>query len=419
MRIKLNSNKEMSKNKLMTINKPKYIYIPLICGKDKDITVLVKKGDYVCKGEIVARSKGVLSIQFHSSISGIVLDFEEKLNQNNELIKCIVIENDFKERINETINKRENIRDLEREEFNQILKDTGIIGMGGAGFPTYIKYKDNNIKTLIVNAVECEPYITADYTIIKEKCEKILECIDAILNINKIDECIIAIKNNSELKKILNTYLGTYIKIKVKIVPNIYPMGWEKTLIKYCKNVEYDKLPIEKGIVVNNVSTIYAIYEALKYNKPLIERIVTVTGDMLKKPTNVLVKVGTLASEITENIGYKRNNDITFIAGGPMMGNSLSTNEVVITSNMNSILVMKNESEIDEKVCIRCSKCVTVCPAKINPVLIKEFCNDINKLKKLDSDKCIRCGLCSYICPAKIKVRDYVIKANENLKGGK
>ncbi len=261
-------------------------------------------------------------------------------------------------------------------------------------------------------------YITADYMMIKEKCEEILETIDAILEINNIKEGIIAIKKgNNTLKNVINNFIGTYLKIKLVEVPNIYPMGWERQLIKEIKKINYKNIPIEKGIVVNNASTIYAIYEALKYDKPLIERVVTFTGDMLKKPQNVLVKIGTPASEVIQSIdGYKRNKDIKFIAGGPMMGLSLSSDDLIVSSNLNCVLVVKDTPDTVPIECLRCGKCVNVCPAKLSPVLIKDRLNDIERLKELECYRCVECGLCSYICPSKINVREYVKKAKANVR---
>lgn len=416
--IKLTQNKEMSKDRFTIYNKPKNIYIPLIVGNDTDITVLVKKGDYVCKGEIVARRKGPLTIPLHSSVSGTVVGFEEQLHHSGKYVKCIKIENDFKER---TMEKQEikPISKYSRQEFLEIIKNAGIIGMGGAGFPTYIKYQtEQNIKTLIVNAVECEPYITADDTIGIQKAEEILETIDAILEINRIQNAVIAIKkNNSKLLQAFQIRIGTYVNIKIVEVPNLYPMGWEKALVQFITGNTYDKLPIEIGIVVNNISTIYAIYQALEKGNPLIERIVTITGEMLKQPTNVLIKIGTPIHEVIEAIGgMKRTKDILCIAGGPMMGITLPSDNVIVTADMNAIVILKKKEDFLEQTCMRCGKCVEVCPSRIEPVLIKDSYENKEALLNLQVNKCVECGLCSYICPAKIKVREYVKKAKETLR---
>ena len=395
----------------------KYVYIPLISGNDTNITVAVKKGDYVYKGTVIGKRKGNLRIPIHSSISGTVIDYEEKYVSNGKKVKCVVIQNDFLEAVEKEYENKD-ISKYTKTEFLKTLKDCGVVGLGGAGFPTYIKYNtDRKINTLIVNAIECEPYITADYVLIKEKCEEILETIDAIREINNIDEAIIAIKEkNTEIKEIIDNYIGTYLKIKLVLVPDIYPIGWEKLLVKYIKKTGYNLYPIEKGIIVNNVSTIYAIYEALKYHQPLTERIVTFTGENLKKPQNVVVKVGTSTHEIIEKIGGQKRKEAIYIAGGPMMGNQIPTDDIIINNNDNCILVLDKIDFEESTKCTRCGKCVENCPAKLSPIIITENLKNKEVLKKLEPNKCIECGLCSYICPAKMNVREIVKYAKEILR---
>ena len=196
MKVKIDKHK-LTNDKLLVYNKPKKVYIPLISGNDTNITILVKKGEYVYKGSIIGKRKGDFRIPIHSSVSGTVLDFEEKTCFNGEKVKCVVIENDFKEKIEQKLSVKRSINKYTKEEFLNLLMENGIVGLGGAGFPTYVKYEPKNINTLIVNAVECEPYITSDHILAKQKCEEILEAIDAILEINKIKEAIIAIKKEN------------------------------------------------------------------------------------------------------------------------------------------------------------------------------------------------------------------------------
>lgn len=420
MKVKI-SKRKMTQDELVVFNKPSKVYIPLISGNDTDITILVKKGEYVYKGSIVAKRKGDLRIPIHSSVSGTVIDFVEKTSFNGNKVKCILIENDFKEKIDIKPTIKKEINKYTKEEFIENIKENGIVGLGGAGFPTYIKYSTTKkIKTLIVNAVECEPYITTDYFIASKKCEEILETIDAILEINKIDEAIIAIKKeNIKLKEIFDNYIGTYLKIRIKLVPNVYPMGWERTLINEVTGKQYNKLPIEKGIIVNNISTIYAMYESMKYNKPLIERVVTFSGKKLNKKCNVLVKIGTPIKDILDSLGVEDKNII--ISGGPMMGDIID-DDAVICNNQNCVLVLEKTNNVPSK-CLKCGKCVSVCPAKLSPVLIMNCrCKtdkDKVKLNKLHPLQCIECGLCSYICPSKINVRETIKNKKEILKGDK
>ena len=416
--LRIPTRKTMSiKEKIGVYNKMKYVYIPLISGNDTNITVSVKKGDYVYKGSIVGKRKGNFRIPIHSSISGTVIDYEEKYVSNGKKVKCVVIENDFLDALEKEYENND-ITKYTKKEFLKTLQDCGIVGLGGSGFPTYVKYNiDKKIHTLIINAVECEPYITADFVLFREKCEEILETIDAIREINGIDEAIIAIKNyNTELKEIIDNYIGTYLKLRVVEVPNLYPMGWEKNLVKHIMKTDYSILPMEKGIIVNNVSTIYAIYEALKYKKPLTERIVTFTGENLKRPQNVMVKIGTPASEVIKKVGGINKKEVTYVAGGPMMGIEVPNDDVIINCNDNCILVLNNVKQDIEQTCMRCGKCVENCPAKLSPVLIGETLNNTEKLKKLQPNRCVECGLCSYICPAKINVREKVRLAKETLR---
>lgn len=417
--LKIPKFKHMSIKKLSKCLKPEKVYIPLKIWNNYDVESKVKKGDYVYKGQIVGKGKDEFKTPVFSSVSGIILDFEEVTYKNGGKVKAIVIENDFKETLNKKYELRKKINKLSKDEFIKIIEECGIVGMSGESFPTFMKYKtDKKINTLIINVVESEPYITSDSTVFLEKCEDILETIDDILDINDIDEAIIAVKGtNIELINKLNKYLGTYLRIKIYEVPDVYPMGWERTLIKEIKKVEYDSFPIEKGIVVNNAATIYAINQALKFEKPIIERIITFTGDGIKKPQNVLVKMGTKIEDIIKEIGGVYKNTI-IIANGPMMG-KLVDNNLVVTPNLSCVLILKEAKEIPTKECIRCGKCVEVCPADLCPVLIKDNLKKIKNLKKLRPDLCSECGLCTYICPSKLDVRSYVEKAKIEIKGDK
>lgn len=416
MKVKINKN-NITNCDIICFNKPQKVYIPLISGNDTDITILVKKGEYVYKGSMIAKTKGDYRIPIHSSVSGTVFDFEEKTCFNGKKVKCVVIKNDYKETTKQKMSSKKRLNEYTKEEFINILRDNGVIGLGGAGFPTYAKYDNNFARTLIINAVECEPYIMADHTISKAKCEEILETIDAIVEINNLEQAIIVIKeNNIELKEIFENYIGTYLKIKLRCVKNYYPAGWEKNIVNDVLGKHYDRIPLEVGVIVNNISTIYAIYEALKYNKPLIERIITFSGESLTTRSNVLVKIGTPVIDILKQLGI--NKDSVIISGGPMMGIKVDE-DVVISSNQNSILVLQDEVTCPSS-CLKCGKCVEVCPVKLSPILIMNIVNskqvNKDKLKGMQPQKCIECGLCSYICPAKIKLRDQVIRTKEILK---
>ena len=394
---KLPHHKHMSMNELKSFLNPTDIYL-----EQGDSKLLV--GDYVYKYQTIGH-KERFNVPIISSVSGTVVDIKDGYIK----IKNDLLEKTEKEIINRDVSK------IKKEEFLDIIEKAGIIGMGGAGFPTHMKYKtDKNIELLIVNAVECEPYITADYSIMNEKCNELLEGINNIIRINKINNAILAIKKtNVEVIKKFKEIIDKYPKIELRIVRDIYPMGWERTLIKEVTKKEYNILPIELGIVVNNISTIFAINNALKHDIPLVERIVTITGENVKNPGNVMVKIGTSVNEILKFMGGILDDSV-LISGGPMMGVEINKTDY-IKPQMNCILVLPKPKEENIINCLRCGKCVSACPANLAPVLIKE-CSDKEELIKLQVNKCISCGLCSYICPSRIDLRNIVNEKKEVIK---
>ena len=393
--------------------KPELVYIPLENKNGIKYKHLVKSGDYIHKGEVLAVNEEI-NFPIHSSVSGYALIGSTKTINNGKEIKCVVIENDFKEKYEKS--KVITKKNYTKEEFINSLRENGITGLGGSDFPTFLKYKNNNIKYLIVNGVECEPFVSCDKALVKESSEEILEAVDKIMEIFNIKKSYIVLKKNSfKAISAINKYIGTYPNISLTLTEDIYPNGWERLVVKNTLGIEYDKYPTEKGILVNNVSTIYAIYEMLKYNRPLTERIITITGHGIKKKTNVKVKIGTLASEVISSLdGYKKIKNPLFIAGGPMMGKSVPTDDLIITKDLNAILVIENNFE-KSLPCISCGKCLEVCPAKIYPALIMKNINNTKKIACLKPEECIECGLCSYICPSKIEVREFVKSAKERL----
>jgi electron transport complex protein RnfC len=415
--IKVTSNKSMSlKSDLVECKRPDIVYIPLANHSKLDCECLVKVGDKVLKGSVIGRRNDNIDLPIHSSVSGKVVGIEEKLYLNGAKVKCVAIENDFREKQEDLVGAKSDITSYSKETFIELLKKCAVTGMGGSDFPTYIKYQ-GDLNTIIVNAVECEPYITADQMMIRLHTDEILEAIDAIMEINNINKGVIAIKeSNTEMKAKLEQYLGTYPKIYLVMMRNVYPMGWEKMLIKEALGIEYEKLPGEKGIVVNNVSTIYAIYKALKYKRPISSRIITVTGEVIKKPQNILVKIGTSMKDVINEFGgYKKASKVRFIAGGPMMGSCIESDDLIVTKNLNCVLVIPDKEE-DALPCIRCGRCIEACPAFICPVLIKDNVKNFEVLKYLHPEKCIECGLCSYICPSKIRIRESVREAKKEIR---
>lgn len=413
--VHISSNNKINYDIAMYL-KPEEIYVPLENKNGITYKHLVKEGDYIHKGQIVAINEKI-NFPIHSSVSGYAAFGSTKIIGNGKKIKCVVVKNDFKEKYEKSKLVKKEISSYSKEDFIETLRANGITGLGGSDFPTFIKYNTEKIKYLLVNAVECEPFISCDKAVIHNYADRILECIDNIMEIMKIPKAYIVMKEtNTDSIKMINKYIGTYPNIKTSLVKDAYPNGWERLVVKNTLGIEYDKYPSEKGIIVSNVSTIYAIYEMLEYNRPLTERVITITGPGIKKKRNVKVKIGALASEVISELeGYKNIKNPLFIVGGPMMGNSLPTDEVIITKDINCLLVIEDHFEKNLP-CIKCGKCMEVCPVGIYPVMIMENRDNIKKVKELSPDKCIECGLCSFTCPSKIEVREFVRIAKEKVK---
>ena len=413
--VHINSNNKINYN-IEMYTKPENIYVPLENKNGITYKHLVKEGDYIYKGEVVAINEKI-NFPVHSSVSGYATFGTNKIIGNGKKIKCVVVKNDFKEKYEKSRLVKKDISSYTKEDFIEALRENGITGLGGSDFPTFIKYNTGNIKYLLVNAVECEPFISCDKAVIHNYADCILEAVDDIMEIMHIPKAYIVMKEtNTDSIKMISKYIKTYPNITIKLVEDAYPNGWERLVVKNTLGIEYDKYPSEKGIIVSNVSTIYAIYEMLTYNRPLTERVVTITGPGIKKKTNVKVKIGALASEVISNLdGYKDIKNPLFIAGGPMMGSSLPTDEVIITKDIGCLLVIEDHFEKNLP-CIKCGKCMEVCPAGIYPVLIMENRDNIKKLKELKPNKCVECGLCSFTCPSKIEVREFVRIAKERVK---
>lgn len=421
--MKLTKITEFKDNKNLTCNnniityEPKFIYIPLFENNEK-YDCLVNVGDYVKVGQIISTSKNH-KLPYHSSISGVVTDVSKKMYINCGLnVPCVEIKNDFK---NESLIIKDDFT-FDKESIVKSIKDNGIVGMGGAGFPTFLKYKDKNISTLIINGCECEPFITCDYRLMYEQTIKLINGIHYVLKAINGKNAYICIKEQyTDLYNLLNQYIDD--KIKIIMVPNKYPVGYERYLVELITKKKYDKYPSEVDCVVNNVSTIISIYEAVKYNIPLISRVVTITGYCLDRQLNIKLKIGTNIEEILENvcmIKHKYHNK-HLIAGGPMTGKCINSSNLIVTKTLNCVIVnpyLRKQNEVYP--CIGCGKCAKICPMKLTPTeIIKSFNKkDKEELKKLKAINCIKCGLCSYICPSRIDLTIQTSKACDLVKRG-
>ena len=387
------------------------IYMPLESKLGYNYHPIVHQGDYVCIGETIAQNK-VADLYLKSSVSGTVVGIRKKYISNGTLVDCIAIENDFKEKYLNKPGKIRKLANYNKDEFITMLKEYGISGLGGSDYPTYLKYSvDSKIHYLVVNGAECEVYSSSDNALMYEYTEEILEAIDAIMEIMNIPKAYIAInENNNKIIKQFLKYINTYPNIKVYPLPDGYPNGWERNIVSEIFGMTYEKDPMELGILVNNVATIYSIYEMLKYKRPLTNRIVTIAGEGIKRPANYKLKIGSNFSEIMLKTGdlVKLKNPI-IIAGGALMGKSIPSEELIVTRDLSTILVLNNKEE-EVNPCIKCGKCSEVCPVGLMPSLIV---NEDKKKKVKYLDKCLECGLCSYVCPSKIEVREKVIEFKE------
>lgn len=412
--VTINDKKISPTKKINDDVKMQIIYIPLESKMGYKYKENVRVMDYVCIGTVIGKSS-VCDIPLISTVSGVVVGFQEKYISNGKKVKCVVIENDFKEKYLNKVGKKKDITKYSKNEYVYMLRENGITGLAGSDFPTYIKYDtDKKIKYLIVDGAECEVYASADGALMMNYAEEILEGIDAIMEIMGIEKAYIAINERNEgiIKKILK-YIYTYPNIKVYSLPDAYPNGYERYLVSEILGLTYDRLPIEVGVINENVSTIYAIYEMLKYHKPLTERIVTLAGEGVKNPCNYKLKIGTNLSELLmKTNNFKKIKNPILIAGGAMMGKSIASDDFIITKDVNCVLLLE---ENQEKVypCIKCGKCSEVCPVGIIP---SKILDDTKRALDFKINKCVSCGLCSYVCPSKIEVRDEINKIRGNMK---
>ncbi len=409
----IEDNKVNPSKKIEDSIKPQIIYIPLKSTNGLDYELNVKIGDYVCKGDIIGINQK-LGFPIHSSASGFIVNILTKRLANNEVVNTVVIENDFKERFRKKLGKKRNIRNYSKEDYVLMLKNNGVTGMSGNDYPAYLKYLGKkNINTLIINGVESEIYKSCDNAIMYQYTEDILETIDAIMDIMNIEKSYIAInKNNTKVLKKLLKYKNTYPNIKIYGIEDGYPSGYEKNVIYEITGKTYKEKPEELGIIVHNVSTILAIHDVLAYNTPVTDRIVTITGDSAKNRVNIKIKIGTCLNELINYLGGYKDDKLVILAGGLMMGKSITDDNLIITKDLHTISLMKPTIN-NTSPCIRCGKCYEVCPVDLIPILI---INNKDRAKKLKIDKCIDCGLCSYVCPSKIEVKDILDDIKKEIK---
>jgi Na+-translocating ferredoxin:NAD+ oxidoreductase subunit C len=412
---------KLSKNQsIEELPVPSVVNIPLSQHLGVPAKALVQKGDKVKTGQLIAEGDGFVSANIHSSVSGSVVKIDKILDNSGYKKDTVVIQtegDDWIESIDisETLNKECTLSD---KEIIEKVKDAGIVGLGGATFPTHVKLsvpRGRKAEYVIINGVECEPYLTADHALMLEKPEQLLTGVTILMKALKVDKAVIGIENNKpdaieKLQSLSSGFKGINIQpLKVK-----YPQGGEKQLIKAAINREVPSggLPIDVGVVVFNVGTTFAVYEAVQKNKPLFERIITVTGKSVSKPSNLKVRIGTSIEQLFEACGGLPEDAGKIISGGPMMGKALSNADIPVVKGSSGILII-NEREAHRKnvePCIRCTRCVNVCPMGLEPYLLMSL-SEKKMNDRLEQDRvmdCIECGSCSYICPSSRPLLDYI-----------
>lgn len=413
---KIPSNKDMSLNgPIVNALKPEYVYYPLH-NKDVEYKKVVEVGSYVKMGQIILTRDDRFAHPICSSVSGTVMGVKKMWHSSGQMVEMLEIQNDFKD---EAIYKSSTEFDFTKDEIISKVKNAGVVGLGGAGFPTYVKYlPTQKANLIIINAVECEPYITCGYASILEYSQTLIRGIKYIMKANGAKRAVIAIKKNyKDAIDVLKKELIKHKYIKLHYFNDTYPSGWEKYVVERITKKTYSSLPREIKVVVNNTQTAIAVAEAVENNKPLIEKVITITGEGIVAPKNLRVKIGTkLSTLISKCGGYNPDiEEFHLICGGPMTGKSIPNDELIITANITGIVILPKPETIYSFNCIGCGKCSEICPVKLTPTMIKQsYLNkDLEYLNMLNTTRCIGCGLCSYVCPSRVEISDYVYSAKE------
>jgi Na+-translocating ferredoxin:NAD+ oxidoreductase subunit C len=419
--------KELSAGKPITeASPPQRVVIPLSQHLGAPCKSVVAIGQTVKKGEKVGEAGGFVSAPVHSSVSGKVIAIGEFPNAMGRIVMSVVIENDLKEEW-AILRDSPDYMKLPPDEIKEKIKDAGIVGMGGAAFPTMVKLsppKEKPIDTVILNGSECEPYLTGDYRLMLEKPFEIIEGLKILMRVLGVPKGFIGIEDNKpQAIKSIKEAAESQDGIEVCGLPAKYPQGAEKMLIKSVtgREVPPKALPMDVKVVVQNIGTSFAVYEAVRYGKPLIDRIVTVTGEGVAEPKNLLVKIGALVSHLIEECGGLKDEALKVISGGPMMGFAISALDVPITKGTSGIVAL-TEGEIahaeDFGPCIRCGRCIDACPMGLMPSMLSIYAEKgfYEGAKEYNLFDCFECGSCAFVCPSKRPIVQLVRLAKSQVK---
>ena len=417
--IHIDEHKNAKKSPLELFPSPKFVYIPASQHIGAHAVPLVKAGDTVDKGQMIASNESHLSCPVHSSVSGKVVSIDRQMLSTGALTDFIVIENDFENRLHISVKPfGKKINETSSEEIIEIIKNAGIAGMGGAMFPTYAKIQSakNKVTTLIVNCAECEPYITANHRLMLERPEQIINGMKILLKTLGLKVGYIAIEDNKlDAAESMTSAAAKSKMVEIKILKTKYPQGDERQLIYALTGRELPsgKLPADFGCVVFNPETCAAVCAAFVSGMPLCERILTVDGDCVISPKNLIVPIGALVTEVIEYCGLKKEPN-KIVKGGPMMGLAVFDVKNPVTKGTTALLAFskKRPGGISSE-CIRCGKCASGCQMRLYPSYLALFSQkeDLEMCEKYDVFSCVECGCCTYICPANVPIVQHIRKA--------
>ncbi len=421
--------KELSKGAALERAKaPKTVVIPMGQHIGAPCKPLVAIGDEVKTGQVIGEPQGFVSAPVHATVSGKVVAISEFPNAMGRMVNCVVVQSDGKDEW-VPLEETPDYLNADPAALKDKIKAAGVVGMGGATFPTNVKLsppKEKTIEYVIINGAECEPYLTADYRLLIERPKDVVEGLRILMRVLGVAKGYIGIENNKPdaveiMKKAAE---GTPVEIITCAVK--YPQGAEKMLIKSVTGREVPNkggLPMDVGAVVQNVGTAVAIFEAVRFGKPLIERVVSVTGEGINHPRNLIVRIGTLVSELIEQCGGFKGTPGKVISGGPMMGFAMFTLDMPVIKGTSGVLVMSEESVTHTDkygACIRCGRCIQACPMGLMPQMLSIYSEAgfYEEAKQYGLWDCFECGSCSYVCPAKRPVVQFVRLAKSQTKPG-
>ena len=418
-------NKEMSTGiTFFKIITPKQVVIPMQQHIGAPCTPLVQVGDRVLRGTKIGDGDG-LCVPVHASVAGKVVAVEPRPHTSGRQIMSVVIENDFTDEAVETTRCEDPLNTLSDDQILHMIREAGLVGMGGAAFPGNVKAMSamGHIEYLIANACECEPYITADDSLLRTTPEQVLKGMQLLQKVLKPDHVVLAVEDNKQeaimtLRKMVRDYPG----IELRVLPTRYPQGSEKQLIQAVtgRQVPSGKLPVNAGCAVFNVASFAAIFRAVYWGVPLTQRIVTVSGEAVKLPQNFLVRLGTPFADLIEAAGGMTDATERVVSGGPMMGFAQADLSVPVIKATNSILCLPHDQNgaAENPVCLRCGKCVGVCPMGLEPLYMYRYsvCGEAEELNRLHLLDCMECGSCAYTCPGKLPLVEQFRKGKALLR---